>query len=100
MNHPLIGRNCCCDLRILLITSFFARYEQDLPRGRKKEKVSILSPDIEDVFGMKLHQMEKTSCLVGETSISMILLPLFFELPPFFYFQLPFQMGFYYFLNP
>ena len=53
--------------RILLMFSFFARYEQDLPRGRKKEKVSILSPDIEDVFGMKLHQMEKTSCLVGKS---------------------------------
>ena len=55
------------NLRFLSMPPFFARYEQDLPRGRKKEKVSILSPDIEDVFGMKLHQMEKTSCLVGET---------------------------------
>ena len=38
------------------------RYERD-PRGNSKEKANVLSADIEDVFGLKLHQTEKVTCL-------------------------------------
>ena len=34
------------------------RYEQD-PQGNAKEKASILCPEIDDVFGLKLHTFEE-----------------------------------------
>ena len=43
---------------------FTFRYEHD-PRGSSKEKFSVLSSDIDDAFGLQMHQEDGLSCLIA-----------------------------------
>ena len=45
-------------LILVLLHTYIFRYEQD-PRGNAKEKACILCPEINDVFGLKLHTFEE-----------------------------------------
>ena len=51
----------------MVLSIILRRYELD-PMGNTKEKASILCPQIEDVFGLKLHTFEDNKKLQGKVN--------------------------------